>query len=363
MTHIISVTSALYRADKRGILKDDLSGLMQSGKVMGNENQLYKVNLDIQVRSKDALNHFTDYVVPILTLRHASGKVEDERLGVFVVPPYDLDHTARSSTSRIVARDLLFDLETNHITATLNFTRTDILIQNRIIGQLSAAGFPASRLVLSPPINRGITTRMDFLPGTSRLKIINELLAAAGYYHLWVDRFGFFRSSPYNDHTAINPAVSLFTGKGGNVVGAVEERPDWSRFGNKVTVRKVNPGHPTLYSTKVNTDPASPSSIGRLGRTYARPPVDDPNLLDQATADAKARALLAESGSFYRRVNVRSIPLPGSLGFHDAVDFDLVRKDEPIIDGRWRRTGWEIGLEARDGAMLHRLARAERFVG
>ena len=147
-----------------------------------------------------------------------------------------------------------------------------------------------------------LTSALVFEPGTTKLKIINELLDAANFFSLWTDGAGQFRVTKYRapqDRGTVYDLLAPFS-RGPRSLMA----PDWTRERDVYTVPNryvvVSQGDGDaegLVATATNTDPASPFSYPSRGRwvTQVEEGVEATSLASlQAYADRK---LLAASGA------------------------------------------------------------------
>ncbi len=144
-------------------------------------------------------------------------------------------------------------------------------------GETRIAATPSDRVLVN-----------DFVrpAGESRLTIINELLAAAGYWSLWCDGSGLYRIEPYVDPAA-RPIRHHFEH------GKTLYLPDWEReqdhasVPNRIIVVGVERDDaPALIGTAENTNTASPYSWQSRGVWITPEPetgveAADLNVLDQ----------------------------------------------------------------------------------
>lgn len=160
--------------------------------------------------------------------------------------------------------------------------------------------------------------------GTSKLKIINDLLDTAGYNALWMDGQGNFQATP-----RVLPADRSITYE---LLGIPRElrdgaksiyRPDWSRdrdsfdVPNKVIAVQAAGGEDdeALVGQWTNTDPASPYSYPSRGRwvPHVLPDVETPEGTDAETVaflQARARATLVQMSAVQAQVKVTHLPIP-----------------------------------------------------
>jgi len=169
--------------------------------------------------------------------------------------------------------------------------------------------------------NTGVTTTsgMTWEAGTPKLRIINDLLQAAGYWSLWCDGSGLFRVEPY-----VNPElrpVSFVFEHGERSL----HMPDWGRTQDHTSVpnRFVAVGQgddesAPLVGVATNEDPNSPYSFQARGRwiTATDTGVEGET---QAIMDAHAARRLRDTMSPVARITVTHAML--NLNPNDLVAF------------------------------------------
>lgn len=179
-----------------------------------------------------------------------------------------------------------------------------------------------------------LTSAMVFEPGTTKLKIVNELLDAANYFSLWVDGWGQFRVTKYREPAArpvAYDALTPFT-RGPRSLMA----PDWTRArdvysvpNRYVAVSQGDGDAEGLVATAVNDDPASPFSYTARGR-WVTQVEEGVEATSQASLQAYAdRKLLAASG-VSSRIEVHHAYLP-DLRVNSTVRFRY-EQDGELLD-------------------------------
>lgn len=160
--------------------------------------------------------------------------------------------------------------------------------------------------------------------GTSKLKIINDLLDVAGYNSLWMDGTGNFMATP-----RVLPAERSITYE---VLGIPRElrdgaqsiyEPQWKRnrdsfeVPNKVIAVEAAGGEDTaaLVGQWTNEDSASPYSYPSRGRwvTYVLDSVEVPDGNDAAKIaflQQRARTTLIQMSAVQAQVEVTHLPIP-----------------------------------------------------
>ncbi|MCZ7599989.1 MAG: hypothetical protein M5U09_22775 [Gammaproteobacteria bacterium] len=101
--------------------------------------------------------------------------------------------------------------------------------------------------------------------GTPWLRVVNDLLHAAGMYSLWFDAQGVARARAYDDLSTRTPDVT-YTGED-FVLIPITEDSETTRLANQVVAVVDDPSRSPLSSVKTNADPDSPISTISL-RTH-----------------------------------------------------------------------------------------------
>lgn len=173
------------------------------------------------------------------------------------------------------------------------------------------------------------SSTMVWKAGTSKLQIVNDLLAALNYNALWVDGTGRLRATPYVRPAArsisyelLNIARELVDGETSIYSEAWSRDRDLFKVPNKVIVVQSGSGTDTpLTGVATNTtadvdDPTYPFSYAARGNRWIPRLIEGVDVPDgttpekQAYLDARARASLIAASSVQAEVSVKHLPLP-----------------------------------------------------
>lgn len=190
---------------------------------------------------------------------------------------------------------------------------------------------------------KATSSGMAWESGTSKLKIINELLDVAGYNALWIDGYGNFQVTP-----RVLPAQRSLTY---DTLGVPRElrdgdlsiyEPDWSRerdsfeVPNKVVAVQAAGGNDTaaLIGSWTNTDADSPYSYASRGRwiTYVLDSVECPaGTTAEITAflQKRAQTTLVQMSAVQAQVKISHLPIPVRVG--DVIRFS---HKKAVVDSR-----------------------------
>jgi hypothetical protein len=183
---------------------------------------------------------------------------------------------------------------------------------------LAAAGIPDAMVALVDSVAQ-LQVAMVWEPGTTRLRIVNDLLEACNYWPLATDGYGVYTSSP---HYLAEDRVERWTfadGQASIYDPEFEVEGDTFDIPNRVTVIGRTSGDtPPLVAVATNEDLMSPYSQPIRGRWIDRAP-ETVEAVDFATLDALARRRLAEATQAARTVTLAHWLVP--LDLNDLVRF------------------------------------------
>lgn len=203
--------------------------------------------------------------------------------------------------------------------------------------------------ILASPLTMPAT--MEWEPGTSRLRIINDLLAAINYESASFDEAGLLVGRPYLSPAQRSPEYR-YAADAESVIRATGLSQSLDVFGvaNEWTLVVSEADRPPLVATYTNNNPASPTSTVARGRTISdfRDNEDAPDL---ATLQAKAQRLAFEASQVIERVSFDTLAMP----FHSNAD--VLELDVPRLGlrGVFSEQSWELPLKA--GAPMKHTAR------
>lgn len=160
---------------------------------------------------------------------------------------------------------------------------------------------------------------MVWEPGTSKLRVVNDLLSAINYFSLWVDGYGSFRSSKY-----LSPADRAtewdFKDNWESIyLPDFEDEQDTFDTPNKFVVVSSSDGTtPALVGVATNENPDSPFSYQSRGRWIVQKE-QGADATSQAVADAIAARRLVDVTASSRVIKIKHAIVP--LDLNDVVAF------------------------------------------
>lgn len=201
------------------------------------------------------------------------------------------------------------------------------------------------------PSNRVLGTAMEWEPGTSKLRIINDLLSVINYESLSFDEDGRALVRPYVAPTSRAEEYEYATDTHGLIVPNVDQELDLFSIPNKWTLVVSEPEMPALVASYTNADPGSPTSTIRRGRTITDFRTEQ-DAVDLTTLQEKAARLAFEASQIYEAIDFSTAMMP----IHSGNDVYRLRYDPLAINARYSEQSWSFDLKA-GATMKHRARR------
>ncbi len=201
------------------------------------------------------------------------------------------------------------------------------------------------------PSSAVLPTAAEWPPGTPKLKIINALLSAINYESLSFDEDGRAVVQPYRSPDERAEEYAYADDDNSLLMHGPEETRDLFTIPNRWVLVVSDPDRDPLTSVYTNTDPGSPTSTVRRGRTITDFR-DGEDAADQATLDARASRLAFEASQVYEAVDFRT----GMNPLHSGNDVYRITYSPLGINGKYGEHTWSMALRA-GAAMQHRARR------
>ena len=237
-------------------------------------------------------------------------------LGVFLVatPSTEYSDTGRATTLELYDKTLILDQDKFPSTYQVQ-AGTNIIEAVRAL--LEDAGQTRMALVET---EQTLATSMVWEPGTSRLRVINDLLEAANYFSIWADGRGIYRAGPYQAPADRGESWG-FQDDSASIYSA-EFTHDYDTFEvpNRVVVVGQSDGEedsetPVAVAEDVKGGPFSKETVGRWITRYE----EGQDAADQATLEGIAQRFLQEGQQVGSTYHIKHAPVP--LELQDAVRF------------------------------------------
>ena len=200
------------------------------------------------------------------------------------------------------------------------------------------------------PSTKALTVVMEWEPGTSKLRIINDLLNAINYESLSFDENGSAVVRAYRDPGTRTEEYTYGDGLAGLVVPDVDQEIDLFAVPNRWTLVVSDPDKPALVSTYTNSDPGSPTSTVRRARTITDFRLEE-DAVDQATLDAKVARLAFEASQIFEAIPFST----GLMPIHSGNDVYRIRYAPLAVNSKFTEQSWSLELKA--GAQMQHRAR------
>lgn len=237
-------------------------------------------------------------------------------LGVFVMAAPGKAYDDSGTTRTITLIDKLTVIAEAVLTRTLQVAAGANIIQ-AVVAQIQAAG---ETRIAATDSTATLTNPMTWDPGTSRLKVINDLLAAAAYTNLWTDSTGQFRVEPYV--APKNRAVVWDFAEGDTAIHTptwTHELALWEASNTVIMTSQATAAGSVFFATAVDENPASPTSVVSMGRVLNPIVVENVEASSQADLESQALRRLLDASNVVGKLNVSHAPVPLWVG--DTVTF------------------------------------------
>jgi hypothetical protein len=192
----------------------------------------------------------------------------------------------------------------------------------------------------------------EWEPGTTLLRILNDLLAAINYESAWFDESGRLICRPYlspadrsSEYTYADDRYSMRTGSAGQTLDLFDIPNQW-------VLVKSEGDEPPLVSVYTNDDPSSRTSTAARGRTIVDYREGE-DAADQETLDAKARRYAFNASQVFETIEIETAVMP----MHSNADVLSLEIPALGIDGqKFSEQSWAFELR-RGARMTHNVRR------
>lgn len=186
-----------------------------------------------------------------------------------------------------------------------------------------------------------LTATKEWPPGTSKRSIANELLSIAEYESVSFDGLGRAIIRPYQSPDERPPMWDYAYGDEGLMVPEVDQELDLFSVPNRVLAVVSQPDQPMLVASATNSNPASPTSTVRRGRTIVEFREQE-EAATQTILQKKVNRYLFEHSQIYEHLAWSSSLMP----FHGTNDVYTIAYDPLAIDAKYSETSWTIEMTA-----------------
>jgi hypothetical protein len=358
---IVRVSQRVLLTDRNGVPQEDITDQLVEATVdLDVDRSISSFAIQGELRTAGVIKPYIDYILPSLILENADGTVVDEPLGFYTTLPSGKVSNYIKTKESFTGRDLTHRLSTSTFATPFTIATNDNVIAT-VIEILESEGFTAADYNITPSTRYAIRSyTWGYDEVWSKLRIINQLFDAIGYYKLHTSRYRILQSFPYFDLKNIEPAKRFTTGAGGEVINEVVQKPDYDSIVNMVRVQNDRSGATPIAAVIQNNNLDSPVSIPNLGVTIFRD-IKDVNIPDLNAAIAIARQTLQRGATFYNRVTIETLADP-TRNPYDIYTFNLLQANsESVLSGKWRCSGWQLGFTPGTARMTQHMGRVEPY--
>jgi hypothetical protein len=205
--------------------------------------------------------------------------------------------------------------------------------------------------IVSTPHSGVLATAKEWPPGTTKLKMINELLGMINYESLSFDEDGRALVRPYRSPAERAPEYVYADDQHGLVVPTMDQELDLFNVPNQWVMVVSEPElDPPLRSVYTNSDPASPTSTVRRQRTITDYR-EEQEAVDQASLDGKVARLAFEASQVYESIPFQTALMP----IHSGNDVYRLVVSRLAINAAYVEHSWKMTMKA--GVPMDHVAR------
>jgi hypothetical protein len=313
-----------------------------------------KRTIDVTLAPDQTFDQLTERIRPYVRLATPTGGWEEWCLGTFSC---ETGVTGRLTSpenrgTKMTGYDNLIVLDQDKVTVR-HLVAAGTNYVTAINAVLTSAGMPTSQ-VSSTTLT--LPAALEWAPGTSKLQIINDLLAAIGYTTLSMTPDGVPTAQEYVLPEDAPPIWDYTIDAASVVRPNVSSTLDLFDVPNIFLAVVSQPDRPELTSTFVNDDPLSPMSTGRRMRNIVRILTNDnsdvqpDDAATQAILDAKVARAASEATMLFEIADFTT----GIMPFHTTGDVARLDYGEGLL--LFREHTWDMELKA-GGLMRHTFRR------
>lgn len=293
------------------------------------------------------INYLQDRVKPYARL-HLPPYGDDDWVewpqGVFILssPSRSIDESGtvtRTVDAYDPLRDFQDDKTTDRYTVTAGTAYTTAV--STLLGSISKTiATSASTLAAD----------LEWEIGTTKLKVINDLLAAINYESLSFDEDGTAVVKPYTTPSTRPEEYTYADDESSLVFPGTQQALDLFGVANKWVIYVSRPDRTLLTATYTNSDPSSPTSTVSRQRTITDVRTET-DAADQTALNAKVARLAFEASQVFESVDFTTAIMP----IHSGNDVYRIALSDMAMDAKYAETSWTMPLAA--GATMRHSAR------
>lgn len=332
--------------DSGGAVVAELSNVL-AGKVEQNWLADIKRKGTFTLRETGEIDFLSDRIKPHIRLHlppYGAIDFVEYPQGVFLLSTPKRSTDAQNRVTREVEAYDLLQVYSDDLTATRYTVATGANIVAAVVTLLGAV--PQR---VTPKVTTLLTAR-EWEPGTSKLRIINDLLSIVNYESLSFDEDGYAVAKPYSAASERAEEYRYETDQHGLIVPDVEQELDLFSIPNKWVLVVSDPDRAELTASYTNVDPGSPTSTVRRARTIVDYRTEQ-DAADLTTLQALAARYAFEASQIYEAIDFTTALMP----IHSGNDVYHLTYDPLAINAKYTEQSW--AMELRAGARMEHRAR------
>lgn len=337
-----------YRYDRLDELNTYLGPLdyVLEGSVANNALAEIKRTAKFTILDRGEINYLRDRIRPWARLAMPDGGFIEWPLGVFLLStPRRILGDDDIVRREVEAYDQLLVLRDDAVADRYGFA-SGTAYTAAIATLVAGLGFVTAII----PSTLTMPTAMEWEPGTTRLRILNDLLAAINYESAWFDEQGKLVCRPYLAPSVRASEYDYRTDARSVITGQVGQTLDLFNVPNRWVLVRSEADLGPIVGSYTNTNPTSPTSTVSRGRTITAFYTEE-DAADQTTIDAKAARYGFEASQVFENIEFETAAMP----MHSNADVYTLAVDELGIDGKYSENSWELALET--GARMRHTVR------
>lgn len=336
--------------DYTGVVLGDLDGIVEGGSLEQNWLSDIKRTARFQIRDTGEIDYLSDQIRPYVRWflpPYGPADWVEWPQGTFLLS----SPKRRASAAGVVTREVSAYDRLQIFTDTKATDRYAVaagaVVTDAIKAILDNIGVP----YLLTASSSTLPTAKEWEPGTSFLRIVNDLLDVINYDSLSFDEDGRALVQPYRLPSSRPDEYTYADDADGLIVPEVEQELDLFGVANQWVLTVSDPDRPVLRSVYTNNSPGSPTSTVRRGRTITDFRTEQ-DAVDQATLDAKVSRLAFEASQVYEAIPFDTALMP----IHSGNDAYRLAYGPLAVNARYVEQSWSMDLQV-GAKMKHRARR------
>lgn len=365
----VRIEHRLLRSNLSGEELGELGGAWEASASMNN-NRDTTWELSLEMEKAPGFDPRLDWVKAVADLVLPDGRARRYPLGVYRFAQEEITHgETRSDWSLTGYSGEMMLLRYEPETAYLARKGQGVLALVRQI-LTGVFGVPPA-LIRFPLVDEPLQTDLLFDPASQDageegfwLRVVNELLAAGGFYALKCGADGTWFTLELEALDGRAPDLVYEEGPHGLLSGDLSDSRDMGRFANIVIAISEDPDQePPISAVARNENDTSPYSVGRYGPVSKK--IRRPTFTSKIAAERAAKEELSRSTARYRTVSFGSFPDPRVAPRQVYALEAWVRPKrgapEKVAEGSFRAMEVGIPLDDPAGEYTHTVSRTERL--